>query len=149
MSAEPPVALTSSLSFQIGVLGTAVADLFAARVAPLGLKPKHAGLLAFLANGGARSQAEAAAAMGVAPSLIVNLADRLEGLGALTRRRDPADRRRQVLALTAEGTRLLQACNRIAEDIDADLTADLEAADTAALHRALTKMTGFPEPADG
>ncbi|MEV3935757.1 MarR family winged helix-turn-helix transcriptional regulator [Glycomyces sp. NPDC049804] len=148
MSAKPPVALTSSLSFQLGALGTTVADRFAARIAPLGLEPKHAGLLALLANGRARSQAEAAAIMGVAPSLLVNFADGLEDLNALTRRRDPADRRRQVLALTEEGTRLLQACNRIADGIDADLTADLAPADTAALRRALPKMTGFPEPAD-
>ncbi|WP_026924941.1 MarR family winged helix-turn-helix transcriptional regulator [Glycomyces arizonensis] len=143
MSKQSPAELTGTLAFQIGVLGTTITDLFAARIAPLGLKPKHAGLLALLANQGARSQAEAAEAMGVAPSLLVGLADRLQDLGALTRERDPGDRRRQVLALTADGTALLKSCNRIAEAIDTDLTADLDPADAAALRRALAAMTGF------
>jgi len=144
MSKQRPDDLTSSLAFQLGVLGTTVSDLFAARIAPLGLKPKHAGLLALLANGDARSQAEAAETMGVAPSLLVSLADQLERLGAVTRERDPHDRRRQVLALTEEGTALLKSCSRIAADIDVSLTADLKSADVGALRRALAEMTGFP-----
>ncbi|MCD0443442.1 MarR family transcriptional regulator [Glycomyces sp. A-F 0318] len=143
MTEHPSAALTSALSFQIGVLGATVTDLFATRIAPLGLKPKHAGLLALLAREGARSQAEAAETMGVAPSLLVRLADQLQDLGAITRERDPGDRRRQELALTAEGTALLESCDQVAERIDATLTSDLGPAEVAALRHALSVMTGF------
>ncbi|MEU5875486.1 MarR family winged helix-turn-helix transcriptional regulator [Glycomyces sp. NPDC047369] len=136
--------LTSSLAFQLGVLGTTVTDLISARLAPLGLRPKHAGLLALLASGGARSQAEAAEVMGVAPSLMVNLADRLQELGAVTRERDRGDRRRQVLAITEDGRALLKSCNGFAAGIDEDLTADLDAAEVQVLRRALAVMSGFP-----
>lgn len=141
---QPSADLTSSLAFPLGVLGTTVTDLIAARLAPLGLRPKHAGLLALLASGGPLSQAEAAEVMGVAPSLMVNLADRLQELGAVTRERDPGDRRRQVLAITADGRALLKSCNGFAADIDADLTADLDPADAEVLRRALAVMSGFP-----
>lgn len=43
--------------------------------------------------------------MGVVPSLVVTLADQLEGLGAIERVRDPDDRRRHRLGLTEEDTR--------------------------------------------
>ncbi|MFG3339622.1 MarR family transcriptional regulator [Glycomyces sp. NPDC048151] len=148
MSKQRPAGLTSTLAFQLGILGTTVTELYAAKIAALGLKPKHAGLLALLADGAASSQAEAAETMGVAPSFMVGLADRLQEIGAVTRQRDPRDRRRQVLAPTEEGIALLKACNAIAEAIDADLTADLKPGDAEALRRSLATMTGFPRSAD-
>jgi len=143
MFKQRPTGLTSTLAFQLGVLGTTITDLFAARIAPLDLRPKHAGLLALLANGGARSPAEAAEAMGITPSHLAGLADRLQNLGAVIHERDPGDQSRQVLALTADGTTLLATCTQIAADIDTNLTADLKAEDTETLGHALSAMTGF------
>ncbi|MFB7447381.1 MarR family winged helix-turn-helix transcriptional regulator [Streptomyces sp. NPDC056194] len=133
-------ALRATLVFNLGTLGALASDRFAARVETIGLKPKHAGLLAALDAGSGASQQELAARLGVAPSLIVVLADQLQALGAIERVRDPEDRRRQVLTLTPEGRRLLTRCAEAAEEADAELTAGLGGAQRAALTDALRAL---------
>ncbi|MFC9395936.1 MarR family winged helix-turn-helix transcriptional regulator [Streptomyces sp. NPDC057027] len=133
-------ALRATLVFNLGTLGALASDRFAARVEAIGLKPKHAGLLAALDAGSGASQQELAARLGVAPSLIVVLADQLQALGAVERVRDPQDRRRQVLTLTPEGRRLLTRCAEAAEEADAELTAGLGDAQRAALTDALRTL---------
>ncbi|MQM24755.1 MarR family winged helix-turn-helix transcriptional regulator [Glycomyces albidus] len=136
--------LTATLTFGLGTLGAVVTDRFAAAIAPHDLKPKQVGVLAILAAGAADSQVQIAKLMGVAPSLIVALVDRLEALGAVTRRRDPDDRRRQVLALTDAGTSLLETCGQLAAAIDAELTADLDATEEAVLRRVVARLSPLP-----
>lgn len=133
-------ALRATVVFNLGTLGALAAERFAARVEELGLKPKHAGLLAALDAEGAPSQQELATRLGVAPSLIVALADQLQELGAVERVRDPEDRRRQVLHLTATGRDLLARCARAAEAADAELTAGLGEAQRTALARTLRAL---------
>ena len=83
------------------------------------------------------SQQELAARLGVAPSLVVSLADHLETLGAVRRVRDPGDRRRQVLTLTDHGRDLLEQCAAAARALDEELTAALAPEQRVALHDAL------------
>ncbi|RKE21777.1 MarR family winged helix-turn-helix transcriptional regulator [Streptomyces sp. TLI_171] len=139
-------ALRATLVFNLGTLGALASDRFAARVDALGLKPKHAGLLAALDAGSAASQQELATRLGVAPSLIVALADQLQELGAVERVRDPEDRRRQVLTLTAHGRNLLTRCAEAAEAADADLTAGLTGAQRTALTETLRTLGGQHVP---
>ncbi|GAA1893750.1 hypothetical protein GCM10009753_23190 [Streptantibioticus ferralitis] len=75
--------------------------------------------------------------MGIAPSLVVSLADHLEGLGAVQRVRDPQDRRRQVLTLTEEGRRLLDRCESAARALDEEFGSGLTADQRRALDEAL------------
>ncbi|WP_307796465.1 MarR family winged helix-turn-helix transcriptional regulator [Actinomadura barringtoniae] len=131
------VKLPETLAFRLGTVGAVVADRFAERIAAHDLKPKHAGLLTALSAGEVASQQDLAARLGVAPSLVVALADHLEGLGAIERVRDPRDRRRQVLTLTGHGRELLQACGEAARSLDEEITAGLSAAQRKALQAAL------------
>lgn len=133
-------ALRATLVFNLGTLGALASDRFAARVEAIGLKPKHAGLLAALDAGSGASQQELAARLGVAPSLIVVLADQLQALGAVERVRDPEDRRRQVLTLTPEGRHLLTRCAQAAEEADTELTGGLDDAQRTALTHALRTL---------
>jgi DNA-binding MarR family transcriptional regulator len=132
--------LRSTVVYQLGTLGSVAADRFAARVEPLGIKPKHAGLLAALDAETAASQQELAARLGVVPSLVVSLADQLEALGAVERVRDNRDRRRQVLTLTPTGRTLLARCAQAARELDDELTATLTAPQRRALRRALEQI---------
>lgn len=125
--------LRATVAFNLGTLGALAADRFARRVEALGLRPKHAGLLAALDAGPAASQQDLAQQLGVAPSLIVALADQLQELGALERVRDAEDRRRQVLNLTAEGRRLLSDCVAAAQAVDEELISGLGDTQRAAL----------------
>jgi DNA-binding MarR family transcriptional regulator len=119
--------MTDTVTFWLGVVGTRVAAGYAEQIEARGLKPKHVGLLAILERDGARSQQELARELRVAPSLVVALTDHLEDLGAVLRERDPADRRRQNVALTARGRSLLTECATLAAAMDAELTAGLTA----------------------
>lgn len=139
--------LPETVTFRLGLLGAFLTDRFSARVADLGLKPKHAGMLNVLAANGPASQMEMAQILRVAPSLVVTLADHLGSLGAIDRLRDPEDRRRQILSLTSHGHALLRKCLEAAHAIDAETTADLTVAERAALHRtlgALADRLGLP-----
>ncbi|MBD2894505.1 hypothetical protein amrb99_34310 [Actinomadura sp. RB99] len=129
--------LPSTVAFRLATLGAIYGDRFAARIAAHDLKPKHAGLMAALEAGVAASQQDLAARMRVAPSLVVALADHLVGLGAIERRRDPADRRRQLLTLTGHGRELLRRCAEAAREVDEEIAADLGGDRRAALHEAL------------
>ncbi|MFF4284108.1 MarR family winged helix-turn-helix transcriptional regulator [Streptomyces sp. NPDC001633] len=143
--------VNSSVVFRLGVLGAMATDLFAARIEPHELKPKHVGLMVVLDAGTASSQLEVAGVMGVAPSLVVALADHLQKLGAIERVRDPADRRRQVLSLTEHGRELLAACGELAQSTDAEFTAGLTASESAVLTGLLDRLAarqGLPSAAD-
>ncbi len=140
-----------TVSFRLGLLGMAQDALYSARLTELDLKPRHVALLSVLRLRGAESQMELAGALRVAPSLIVLLADHLEGRGAVQRVRDPADRRRQRLRLTGEGLRLLDEATAMAADLDGEIVAGLPKADQAALTRILDHLagdllTGSPPP---
>ncbi|THA66163.1 MarR family transcriptional regulator [Streptomyces sp. A0958] len=133
--------MTATVAFQLGTVGAITAELYAERIAVHGLKPKHAGLLALLASGAAASQQEIARAMRVTPSLVVGLADHLEELGAIGRERDPGDRRRQILTLTAHGRELLALCAAEASAVDEELTAGLDEEFRARLRETLAVLT--------
>jgi DNA-binding MarR family transcriptional regulator len=131
--------LTATLVFKLGTLGTVATDRFtrALDAFDVGLKPKHVALMVVLGAGAAASQQELAARMGVAPSLVVSLADHLEELGAVQRDRDPHDRRRQVLTLTQDGRRLLDRCEATGRALDDQLAAELTQDQRASLDEAL------------
>jgi DNA-binding MarR family transcriptional regulator len=137
MTDSAPTTPSETTAFRLGVLGTVIGDRFAARVAELGLKPKHAGLLTVLDRLGSASQQEIAAIMRVAPSLIVVFADHLEGLQAIERARDPLDRRRQILSLTAHGRQVLARCAELADEVGREFTAKLTESQRAAFDKTL------------
>jgi len=132
--------LEHTATFQLGTIGAVVAQRFAEKIEPLGLKPKHVGLLTLLAANPASSQLDMATAMNVAPSLVVRIADQLESLGAIERTRDPDDRRRQTLRLTERA--LFAECASITRDLEADLLAGLQIAERKALIAALRHVAG-------
>lgn len=132
--------LSGSFSYRLGMLGGLALERFAEEVAEWRLKPRHVALLLLLSAGEAPSQHEVAARMRVAPSLVVSLADHLEGMGAVRRGRDRVDRRRQVLSLTPYGRELLTHCGGAAETVDAELMGALPTAQRKALDRALRTL---------
>ncbi|KAA0024810.1 MarR family winged helix-turn-helix transcriptional regulator [Antrihabitans cavernicola] len=147
MTAHKDLPLTSTVVFRLGTLGTLATARMTDGLDEHELKPKHVGLMSVLESGAATSQLEVAQLMGVAPSLVVALADHLQQRGLITRIRDDTDRRRQNLALTDRGRDVFAACTAIANRLDAALTADLTPAQLRGLAdalRSLAHSNGLP-----
>ena len=114
------------VAFLLTQLGTRMHDRFAERLRPLGLHPRHYGMLGHLAAAEGSSQQALADALGIHRSAMVALVDDLEQRGLAERRRDPADRRAYTLHLTAEGRARLAELHAIAEDEEEVLLAPLD-----------------------
>src|SRR5579875_2850044 len=103
------------LSFLLVQLGFHAARLFAERVAPLGIEPRHVGMLTRLAANEGRSQQAIGELLRLSPTQMVFLVDELEQRGLVERRRNPADRRSYALYLTrAERGQLAALLRKVA-----------------------------------
>ncbi|GAC1365915.1 MAG: MarR family winged helix-turn-helix transcriptional regulator [Actinomycetota bacterium] len=125
------------MSFLLAKLGQVATGLYTAKLAPYGVKPKHVGLLALLSSETGDFQLELSRRLRVAPSLVVAMADELEDLGAVTRLRDPEDRRKSALVVTPVGRHLLKKCHQALKQVDDELLATVRHADRKTQSRVL------------
>lgn len=132
--------LITTASFKLGVFGTHITQEFSTRIEKLGLSHKQVGLLAIVGAGLANSQRDIATQLGIAPSLVVALADQLVERGAITRARSTTDRRIQIVQLTPAGSQLLHECATIAHQLDQEIRKDLSPQAQAALDLLLPEI---------
>jgi DNA-binding MarR family transcriptional regulator len=105
-----------------------------------GLRAQGFAVLQRLAERGPSSQAELADGLRVHASNLVRVLDELEDRGLVGRRRDPHDRRRQQVGVTAEGARLLQRAEAATAATERELLAPLSEAERAQLQQLLGRM---------
>ncbi|KUL21736.1 MarR family winged helix-turn-helix transcriptional regulator [Actinoplanes awajinensis] len=86
-----------------------LATMTDAALAPFGIDGKDFGALRVLAHREPASQLQVAQTLGIDRTTMVALLDVLERKGIVTRRPDPADRRRNVVELTEPGLRAFDA----------------------------------------
>lgn len=110
-----------SVGFLLSQLGFVTARQFTAALAPLGIRPKDWALMRFVATDEGQSQQALAERIGLPPSRMVALVDRLEERGILERRPDPEDRRVRALYLTVKGHRTLERAFEAALDTETEL----------------------------
>ena len=124
--ASPPGAGEEDFAYLLVQLGFHLARQFGERLTPLGLEPRHAGMLTRLAAHEGLSQQALGELIGLNPTRMVFLVDELEQRGLVERRRNTADRRSYALYLTAQGRDTLRqihaAGNRHQDQIGASLT---------------------------
>jgi len=136
--------LSNTTGYMLSKLGQAATEEFAERLRPLGLRPRHCGLLAAIRGMPMASQLALGQALNVVPSAIVPVIDDLEALGAINRVPDEADRRRYAIQLTPKGAALLQQAMAIALKLDDAILASLEKDERDTLRRLLDKLSSRP-----
>src|SRR3954449_9091895 len=87
----------------------------------LGMKLKAYMSLSSLRERGEMPQAELCAAMHLDPNNCVLMLNDMEGDGYVERRRDPADRRRHIVVLTAAGREALSRAERAMNSLEAEV----------------------------
>jgi DNA-binding MarR family transcriptional regulator len=113
---------------------------------PGGLRPRHLIALKLLSEHGPASQQGLAESLSLDPSNVVGLLNELEERELITRRRDPADRRRHIVELSPRGEEelgLAYARLRLVED---DLFRALSAEERATLYELLVRAVGVKSP---
>jgi MarR family transcriptional regulator for hemolysin len=103
-------------------------------------------VLQALTAGGHRTQGELAEAVGVRGPTLTHHLDGLARAGLVTRERDPANRRVQVVQLTETGEQLFLRLRRAAASFEGWLHAGLEDDDVAGLRRVLTQLVENAQP---
>lgn len=91
-----------------------------------GLKPRQFQVLGLLHDHGATGQRELGEILGVDPSILVTLLNPLEADGFVSRERDPADRRRHVVTLTAAGRQHFDSATRGQREAEDTMFAGLD-----------------------
>ncbi|WP_375383661.1 MarR family winged helix-turn-helix transcriptional regulator [uncultured Microbacterium sp.] len=129
--------MDSSNAFGPGYLLTKIGQVitlrFSAALEPLGIRPKHFGLMAAVASMPASTQQDLGRALGLVPSAIVEMIDDLQTLGALRRAERPNDRRSHLIELTPSGQELLAKAAEAGREVDESVLAPLSPAKREAL----------------
>jgi len=115
-------------------------------MSPGGLRPRHVIALRLLSEDGPASQHGLGEALRLDPSNVVGLLNELEERELITRRRDPADRRRHIVEMSARGEEeLCRAYTRI-RLVEDDLLSALSAEEKATLYHLLVRAVGVKSP---
>lgn len=109
-------------------------------MARLQLDPREVVLLRHVAAEEGKSQQALATALGIPPSRLVALVDRLEERGLLERRPIASDRRVRALHVSREGRRLLRKVMDASAEHEAELCAGLELAERKQLIALLSRL---------
>jgi DNA-binding MarR family transcriptional regulator len=141
---QPPARLRGLASWQASKVSTLGARLTAQRM-PLGARADFA-VLAALEEYGALSQAELGRRLGLDRNDVNGILNRLDSGRLVDRQPDPADRRRNVVTLTAAGKRQLAELQRHADAVQDELLAGLDAKERRQLHVLLTKLLERHQP---
>jgi DNA-binding MarR family transcriptional regulator len=141
-----PVELVASSVFLLKRLGftakTRSLDMYERE----GLNPYHYAILALLDEGVPETQAAIADALGYDRGTLVGLLDELEEKTLVERKRDPDDRRRHLVRLTADGKRTLGRLRACAKKVEDEFLAPLDAEQREQLHEILLVLAERHEP---
>jgi DNA-binding MarR family transcriptional regulator len=142
--ADDPCTSLTSLAGRTGYLVAqahrVLRERAASRLEPLGLHPRHFGVLATVAEDQPCSQTHLAAGLGVsAPGVLPDLGD-LEAAGLISRERNAEDRRMHDLRLTEDGQRLLRLARRTVTEVQDEIRQRLGPGGDEDLRRLLARL---------
>ncbi|HLY86255.1 MAG TPA: MarR family transcriptional regulator [Gaiellaceae bacterium] len=145
-SARLPAELVASNLFLLKRLGFAAKTRSLEMYEREGLNPYHYAILALLDAGLPETQAAIADSLGYDRGTLVGLLDELEQKALVERKRDPDDRRRHIVRLTADGKGTLTRLRRLTGRLEDEFLAPLDAEQRQALHALLLTLAERHEP---
>ncbi len=146
MAPRLPAELVASSLFLLKRLGFAAKARTMDEYEQIGLNPYHYAILALLDQGAAETQAAIADALGYDRGTLVGLLDELEEQGLVERKRNPDDRRRQLVRQTAAGARMLEKLRALSKRLEDEFLAPLDAEQREQLHALLLELAELHEP---
>jgi DNA-binding MarR family transcriptional regulator len=141
-----PEELLDSSTFLLKRLGFAAKERSMEAYEQTGLHPYHYAILLVLDEGSRETQGSIADALGYDRGQLVGLLDELEEQGLIERRRDPKDRRRHLVRLTAAGTRTLRRLRALARRTEDEFLEPLSEQERQDLHELLLRLAEKHEP---
>jgi DNA-binding MarR family transcriptional regulator len=113
---------------------------------PGGLRPRHLIALKLLSEDGPASQQGLTEALRLDPSNVVGLLNELEERELITRRRDPADRRRHIVEMSPRGEKELGRAYTRIRLVEDDMLSALSREEKATLYHLLVRAVGVKTP---
>ena len=135
-----PAVLAGSTGFLLNKAAQRAREHFERALAPLGLRSRHYGVLALLAEAGPLAQGEVGERLRVDRTTMVAVVDDLERLGLAERQRAPQDRRAYALAITPPGRHTLDEGRQLLATVEAELLAALSTDERRQLHALLALL---------
>ena len=135
-----PEELVSSTVFLLKRLGMTAKEQTIGAFDEAGLHPYHHAILAVLDEGSRETQGAIADALGYDKGQLVGLLDELEDAGLVSRQRDQADRRRQIVQMTPAGRKTLDKLRRVAARVEDEFLSALSEKEREQFHALLLKL---------
>lgn len=121
---------------------------FEACIGPDCLRPRHLIALKVLGEHGPMTQHTVGLALSLDPSNVVGLLNELEERDLIVRRRDPADRRRHIVELSAAGSEQVAQSNELLGTVEDHLFRTLSAEERSVLYGLLARTVSALAPGD-
>ena len=138
--------LVASSGFLLARLGFGFKAKTIARFEQDGFEIYDYSVLAILAEGARETQATIAETLTLDPSRLVALLDSLEERGLIERQRDPQDRRRHVVSITALGKRELSRLREVIRELEDQFLAPLDQKSRKSFHELLVRLAEHNDP---
>jgi DNA-binding MarR family transcriptional regulator len=141
-----PKELLANTAFLLARLGYSFKARAIEEVEEAGYSLYDYSVLTLLAEEAPETQGTIADALRVDRSQLVGVLDGLEERGLVERRRDPNDRRRHLVSLTAEGRKQLGRLRTVIARLREELLAPLETGQRETLHELLVELARHHDP---
>src|SRR5690348_5117518 len=138
--------LAESSGFLLARLGVGFKTKAISAAEEAGFELYDYSVLAILAEGDRETQGTIAGVLGVDPSRLVALLDSLEERGLVLRQRDPHDRRRHVVSITADGKRELGKIRALITCLQDQYFAALTDDERKVFHKLLIRLAVANDP---
>jgi DNA-binding MarR family transcriptional regulator len=139
----PPV--SDRLAYLLKRAQLELAALHEELLEPFGISAGELAILLLIDAREPESQQQVARRLRVDRTTMVALIDALEGKDLVARRPDAADRRRNVVELTAAGRNTLRRATRASDQAEQRLLAELDEAEAAQLRSLLRRIAAAPK----